>query len=71
MRFTYSQPIAKVVQAVPHNDHPSKGGNPCILKMLDRIRLCMSVCVSVGMMVLRVVMVQNMVVVVVMVVLFV
>lgn len=69
--FTYSQSITKVVQAVPHNDHPGKGGDTCILKMLDSIRVCMSVCVSVGMMVLRMMMMQNMVVVVVMVVLLV
>lgn len=69
VQFTYSQPITKVVQAVPHNDHPGKCGDPCILKMLGRIRVGMSVCVSVRMMVLRVVVMQNMVVVVVMVVL--
>lgn len=69
MCFTYSQSIAKVVQAIPHNDHPGKGGNTGILKMLDSIGVCMSVSVCVRMMVLRVVMMQNMVVVVVVVVL--
>lgn len=69
MLFTYSQPITKVVQAIPHNDHPGKGSYPSILEMLDRV--CMSVCVSVGMMVLRVVVMENMVVVVVMVMLLV
>lgn len=61
LALTNCQPITKIVQPISHDHHPGQSCYPRVLQLLARVALA----VTVGMMVLVMVVVQNVMVVMV------